>query len=222
MKSNQNYIPALKYDWLTRFYDPVLSLTMPEKEFKRALVEQAMILPNSRLLDFGCGSLTLSLMAKAVQPSAIVHGVDVDKNIIEIATKKLIKTGAEIIIEQYDGKILPYSNDQFDKVISSLVFHHLDFSQKHQALQEIFRVLNPGGELHIADWGKAKDRLMRMAFFSVQLLDGFETTGDSVKGLLSKYMGEAGFIEIAETRTFQTIFGTLSLYRAIKPGADGQ
>ena len=34
MRSKPNYIPALKYHWLTKFYDPALSLTMPETKFK--------------------------------------------------------------------------------------------------------------------------------------------------------------------------------------------
>lgn len=217
MKSKPNYIPALRYDWLTKLYDPLLSLTMPETKFKTALVKQASILPNEKVLDFGCGSLTLSLMAKAAQPSAAIYAVDIDKNILEIAEKKLKRAGEEILLQRYDGKVLPYSSGQFDKVISSLVFHHLDFSQKQNALKEIFRVLKPGGELHVADWGKAKNQLMRIAFYTVQLLDGFETTEANVKGVLPGYFEEAGLREVLETKTFQTSFGTLSLYKAIKP-----
>ncbi len=217
MRSKPHYIPALKYHWLTKFYDPALSLTMPETKFKLALVKQASILPNEKLLDFGCGSLTLSLMAKAAQPLAIIYAVDIDKNILGIAEKKLKRAGEAIFLQQYDGKVLPYSSGQFDKTISSLVFHHLDFSQKKNALKEIFRVLKPGGELHVADWGKAKNQVMRLAFYTVQLLDGFETTEDNVNGLLPGYFKEAGFREIIETKTIQTIFGTLSLYKAIKP-----
>jgi len=64
MSDNKNYIPALKYDWLTRIYDPVLQLTMPERKFKSALINQMKIQANDKVLDFGCGSLTLSIMAR--------------------------------------------------------------------------------------------------------------------------------------------------------------
>ncbi len=75
MKSEAKYIPALKYDWLTGFYDAVVNLTMPEEKFKRDLVNQALIKEDSKVLDFGCGSLTLShrqrIMESPLQNSGI-------------------------------------------------------------------------------------------------------------------------------------------------------
>lgn len=213
----KKFIPALKYDWLTKIYDPVVQATMPEDKFKNALIAQAAIKDNAHVLDFGCGSLTLSIMAKIIQPSAFIHAVDVDEKILKIASDKMKQTGEEIFIQRYDGRILPYPSNTFDRVISSLVFHHLDREQKMNSLYEIFRVLKPGGELHIADWGKAKNGLMRSAFYLIQMLDGFKTTTDNVKGLIPAYMTQAGFMDVRETEQFQTIFGTLALYRARKP-----
>ena len=101
-------------------------------------------------------------------------------------------------------------------MVSSLVFHHLTKKQKDNAFKEIYRVLKPGGELHIADWGKASNKLMRALFYLVQLLDGFKTTTDNVRGLLPNYIRNAGFVEIKEHRHYNTMFGTLSLYSAKK------
>ncbi len=89
---------------------------------------------------------------------------------------------------------------------------------KLQTLIEIRRVLKPGGQLHIAAWGKAGNLLMRILFLPVQLLDGFRTTADNVRGLLPQFIADAGFKEVSETTRFATPFGTLSLYRADKPG----
>jgi hypothetical protein len=49
------------------------------------------------------------------------------------------------------------------------------------------------------------------------LLDGFETTRDSVAGLLPDYMRAAGFASVTETQRDRTLFGTLAFYRAVKP-----
>ena len=122
----------------------------------------------------------------------------------------------KIQIDKYDGLVLPYRDNYFERVISSLVFHHLHVEQKRNSLKEIKRVLKLGGELHIADFGKSKNFLMRLAFYQVQLLDGFSTTTDNVKGLLPIYLNEAGFKDVRETKTYNTVFGTLSLYRARK------
>lgn len=220
MKEKKEFIPALRFDWLTKIYDPLIQATMPEDKFKSALIEQASINENDYVLDFGCGSLTLSVMAKKKVPEAYVHAVDVDDKILKIASEKQKLSGEEIFIQRYEGRILPYSSHTFDRVISSLVFHHLDKDQKLNSLYEIYRVLKPGGELHIADWGKAKNMLMRCAFLGVQLLDGFKTTSDNVRGLLPEYIDKAGFKEVIEMKQFQTIFGTLSFYKGIKPATN--
>lgn len=216
MGKKQAYIPALRFNWLTGLYDQTVSLTMPEKQFKLALIKQADILPGYKVLDFGCGSLTLTLLAKENEPLAEYIGVDVDEQIISIAKKKLEKESVSIAIDQYDGVTLPYPDQSFDRVITSLVFHHLTAVQKANSLKEIKRVLKPGGQLHIADWGKAANPLMRMAFYLVQLLDGFATTTENVQGKLPDYLSKAGFLNIVKTKKFNTILGTLELLKSEK------
>jgi hypothetical protein len=87
---------------------------------------------------------------------------------------------------------------------------------KLAAMREVLRVLRPGGEFHIADWGKPTSPAMRLAFFGVQLLDGFATTTDNVKGLLPDLLGLAGFEKVETTNSYSTLLGTISLYRARK------
>lgn len=214
--SSKTYIPALKYDWLTKLYDPVVGTLMPERQFKSALIKQASLEPGSKVLDFGCGSLTLTIMAAKERPDVKLHGIDVDEQILSLAEKKLNQSGIELPLHHYDGHVLPFGDGYFDRIISSSVFHHLTKQQKQQAFSEIFRVLKPNGELHIADWGKASNLFMRGAFFAVQLLDGFKTTADNVKGYLRDYITRAGFKNAIETMTSKTILGTLSLYKTIK------
>ncbi|MFN5673885.1 MAG: class I SAM-dependent methyltransferase [Bacteroidota bacterium] len=209
-----NYIPALRFNWLTKLYNPLIAFTMPELKFKSALIEQANILPHHHVLDFGVGTATLSLLVRKTQPECAIDGVDVDEKIVKIAKEKVKKEKAQIMITKYDGIVLPYADNSFDRVITSLVFHHLDKHQKLNSLKEIKRVLKPNGELHIADWGKAANPIMRGLFYLVQLLDGFKTTTDNVKGLLPSYIDSTGFSNIANTTNYSTIFGTLSLYKS--------
>lgn len=215
MAESKNYIPALKYDWLTRVYDPVLQFTMPERKFKSALVEQMKIKPNDRILDFGCGSLTLSIMAAQKHPQAQYFGVDIDEKIISIAKEKLLKTGLPIEVLRYDGNKLPYPDNSFDHVMSSLVFHHLTLRQKYFALEEIYRILKPSGHFHIADFGSPAGTLQRLGFYIVQLLDGFQTTTDNVENLLSKAI-KVTFEDAVETAHFKSMVGTVRLIKARK------
>ncbi len=96
------------------------------------------------------------------------------------------------------------------------MFHNLDRATKLAALREIRRVLTPGDQLHIADWGRAANPLMRAAFLPVQLLDGFATTADNVRGRLPALMTEAGLADTFETGRIATPCGTVSLYRAAR------
>ena len=86
---NENYIPALKYNWLTKIYNPLIAFTMPELKFKKSLIEQAKITTNHEVLDFGVGTATLSLLIKDVHKDAVVNGVDVDDKILKIAAQKI-------------------------------------------------------------------------------------------------------------------------------------
>ena len=60
---------------------------------------------------------------------------------------------------------------------------------------------------------------MRLAFIGVQLLDGFASTTDNVRGLVPDLLGIAGFEKVETTNCFATLLGTVSLYRAGKPSA---
>lgn len=216
---SDSYIPALKYRWLTRFYDPVVRVTTREATFKGALLQQADIQGGHRVLDLGCGTGTLALLAKRAHPGAGVFGLDADPEALQLAKRKLEAAGIEVQLDQGLASALPHADESFDRILSSLFFHHLASDLKLEVMREVLRVLRPMGEFHIADWGKATNSVMRLAFVGVQLLDGFVTTTDNVRGVLPDLLGLAGFAKVETTNSYATILGTLSLYRACKPSA---
>lgn len=216
-KKQSQFIPALRYDWLTKLYDPLIRLTTRETAFKRRLVEVAHVQSKHRVLDLGCGTGTLALLILRTQVVAEVFGVDADDKVLKIAQGKAINSGSHLLLNAGMVFELPYAPNQFDRVFSSLLFHHLTQEAKQRTLQETLRVLKPGGQLCVADWGKPTNRLMRMLFFLVQLLDGFATTTDNLNGLLPSMMRDAGFTEVREFGRFNTLFGTLRLHIAVKP-----
>ncbi len=216
--SDPNYVPALGFHWLTPLYDAVVGLTTRERAFKRALIEQACIDPDHRILDVGCGTGTLAIWIKEYQPKTEVIGVDGDPAILAIASRKSNRVGVSV---QFDGALsfdLPYPEAHFDRVVSSLFFHHLSWRDKQRTAQELFRILKPGAELHVADWGRAVNVLMRGLFLSIQLLDGFKNTQDNVLGKLIELFEQAGFLQVSQRQTYSTIYGTMALYTAVKPG----
>jgi len=213
---NEKYIPALSYDWLTPFYGTAVRLTTREKVFKNALVEQAKIKANHRVLDLACGTGTLTVLIKNTQPQAAVVGIDGDAKILEIAKTKAKKSGVEIGFDEGMSFDLPYEDESFDRVISSLFFHHLTRENKLRTLGEVKRILKSNGEFHVADWGLPKNFLMKFPSYFIKLLDGSETTADSFNGLLPKLITDAGLEAVQETDSFNSLFGTIRLHKSRK------
>ncbi len=212
------YVPALAYHWLTPFYDRVVAFTTREREVKHALIAQAAIKPEHVVLDLASGTGTLALWIKQSAPRVSVMGVDADAAMIAIAGAKVLQAGLVIPFDRGLAHDLPYPAGQFDRVVSSLFFHHLSPADKVRTVREVWRVLKPGGELHVADWGPATNQLMRGLFVVVQLLDGFTNTRDHVAGRLGTIFAEGGFGQVAMREQFNTPLGTLALYSALKPG----
>jgi ubiquinone/menaquinone biosynthesis C-methylase UbiE len=213
---NNNYIPALKFHWLTKMYDGLISTFMPEVEFKTAIIKNANIQNSYTVLDFGIGTATLSIMANKANPNAVYKGIDIDDKVLGIAQQKIENANANIELIKYDGSILPFDDNHFDRIMSSLVIHHLTTEHKKFAFCEFKRVLKPNGELHIADWGKPTNLFMRLLFHIVQLLDGYKTTNDNVKGLIPVLLSNEGFKQVKNRQYFNTVLGTVQLYSTIK------
>jgi SAM-dependent methyltransferase len=215
-RQREHYIPPLKYHWLTRFYDPLVRLSTREKAFKRALLRQAAPRAGDQVLDLGCGTATLTIALAKAYPMANVVGIDADTRALAIARGKARDSALELDFQQASSTRMPLPDGSFDRVISSLFFHHLTSVEKSATLAETLRVLKPGGELHIADWGEPSNALMRALFLGVQLLDGFETTRESVAGALPGLLRAAGYEGVEETEKFDTPLGTMRLLRAAR------
>jgi ubiquinone/menaquinone biosynthesis C-methylase UbiE len=212
--NNNSYLPALRFRALTRLYDPIIRLGTRELQFKRELIEQAAIEPGHRVLDLGCGTGTLVLELKRREPKADVVGLDADPEMLDQARAKAERAGVELELTEGLSNELPYEDASFDRVLSTLFFHHLDPEPKGETAAEIARVLRPGGQLHVADLGPPSDPVMWAAFLGLRLFDGFSNTEDNYRGKLPAIFERAGLKNAHATDRLRTAAGTLVLYRA--------
>ena len=81
-------------------------------------------------------------------------------------------------------------------------------------LREVFRILKPGGELHVADFSRPHDPGMWLISLIVRW---FEEVHGHILGLLPVFMTDIGFNPVEETTCYRTILGTVASYRASKP-----
>ncbi|MCK6554377.1 class I SAM-dependent methyltransferase [Candidatus Binatia bacterium] len=208
---SRRFIPAAGLDWLLPLYDPLLRLVGIERA-RLALVEQAAIAPGDRVLDIGCGTGSLSLAIARARPGAKVTGLDPDAKALARAERRAAREGFSVRFDRGFGDELPYPDASFERVVSSLVLHHLTSDEKRKTLAEARRALVTGGELHVLDFGGGQERadglLARWLHHADHLHDNFG-------GRLAVLMREAGFAQAAEVGHRAMLFGRLAYYRAV-------
>lgn len=214
--AKESYIPALRFEFLTRFYDPLVRLTTREFSFKRALLAQANLQNNQTILDLACGTGTLCIGIKRRFPEAKIFALDIDKEILRLAQIKAKKYQAKITFNQGFSDNLPFADATFDRIFSTLAFHHLNRKRKVKTIGEILRVLKPEGEFHLADYGLPRNKSQFVLERIIRVIDGEETTRDNIAGKLKFLMEENGFSSVERTAYFKTILGTIRLFKAIK------
>ncbi len=214
MSSEGRYVTAAGLRSLTRFYDSIIAVTMREQLFRGRLAQQVTAdLPDgARIADVGAGTGTFAIMLAAAVPAAEVIGVDGDPEALAIAREKPDSAAVEWRSGLADE--LPLADQSCDRVVMSLLLHHLDAEDKRAALAECHRVLRPGGRLHIADWGKPQDPLMRASLFTLAIFDGFDGIRDHAAGRLPLFLEAAGFPEVERHDRLRTAWGSLELLSA--------
>ncbi len=97
------------------------------------------------ILDFGCGDGNSSVYIRKHFANANISGTDVSEASVDIAKNKKISNA---FFKAYDGTILPFEDNHFDVVFTSMVFHHIEHKLHEGILNEIKRVLKKGGRFY--------------------------------------------------------------------------
>jgi ubiquinone/menaquinone biosynthesis C-methylase UbiE len=216
MGAGDRYVTATGLRGLTRFYDSIVAVTMREQLFRGKLTRQVLAdLPASaRIADVGAGTGTFAIGLAAAAPAAAVVGVDGDPEVLALAEAK--KGAGAVEWKPGLADELPLADGSCDRVTMSLLLHHLDPDGKRAALAEAHRVLRPGGSLHIADWGRPQDPLMRAGLFTLAIVDGFDGIRDHAAGRLSSFIESAGFGTVSRHDRLRTAWGSLELLSATR------
>lgn len=212
-----DYLPAARFDFLTPVFDVFVRATTRERTFKERLLEQAGLAPQMDVLDLGSGTGTLAIWAKQRAPEARIRGLDGDPAIIAQAVRKAARAGVEIPFDEALSYELPYEDGSFDRVLSSLFFHHLVRRDKQRTIAEIVRVLRPGGELHVADFGEPRSPASKAGAFAIRRFDGDEPTRDNLSGRLPVLFEAGGLVDVEERDRVAIPLGVVSLYGARRP-----
>lgn len=203
------YLPAMGRRWLLPLYDPFTRL-FGVGRLHEQLLDRAEIQPGQAILEIGCGTgnLLLALARRRLDLSLI--GIDPDPDALRRARRKAGRARLPVRFERGYAGALPLPDASVDRVLSSLMLHHLDEEEKTRAMAEIRRVLRPGGQLHIVDLaGSPDDRGLhaRLARRNPR------RAGDLPDQLLSR-LRDAGLTDVGENGRGDSHFGGYVFYRA--------
>ena len=149
----ERFIPALGHHALTPLYDHFQKWLTGEQRYVLPLLEQARIQVGHRVLDVGCGTGTLAVMLARGQPAARVVGLDADSQVLAMASRKVHGLAQRVWLERAMASEIPHPSASFDRLVCSMMLHHLAARDKRRAAAEMLRVLRPAVELHVVDFG---------------------------------------------------------------------
>lgn len=141
--------------------------------YDRVADEVAMTCPVGHMLEVGSGPGRLAVRLAQTAPYSTLTGVDISPAMVDLASRRVAEDGLAERVRFQVGDVgaLPFPDDQFDCVVSTLSLHH--WPDPGRGLAEIHRLLKPGGEAWIydlADWiwraAHSKDGLAHLATVS--------------------------------------------------------
>lgn len=135
----------LKQIWMAGDYD---RFSRYMEGGAREFYERLPVAPGSRLLDVGCGSGQLALMA--AKDGLEVTGIDIAGNWVERARARAQAEGLRVRFEEADAEALPFEDASFDIVAS--LFGAMFAPRPDLVAKELLRVCVPGGTIAMANW----------------------------------------------------------------------
>lgn len=144
---------AARYDVM----NDLMSMGM-HRLWKAFTIGQARVRPGIKILDIASGTGDLALaMAKKAGTSGEVWHTDINYSMLKVGRDRLLNKGYMLPSVVCDAEALPFEDDYFDLV--TVAFGLRNMTHKDKALQEMHRVLAPGGRLLVLEFSQVNAML---------------------------------------------------------------
>ncbi|MHC5038714.1 MAG: class I SAM-dependent methyltransferase [Planctomycetota bacterium] len=198
--------------WAVPFYDSINRLILLDRRYRRLLREHGDLRPGHRILDVGCGTGNLLLFAQeSLEGRGDAVGVDPSPWMLERARQKAARRPLPVDFQKGVIEALPFPDETFDRVFSTLMFHHLPADVQKRGLKEIRRVLKPGGRALIVDFSAVRNPLF---LFFVIHFGNRSFRNQMVRGL-GPLLEAAGFARVIRLEKWM---GAVEVYEVQKGG----
>ena len=220
---------APRYDLLNR----VLSLGIDQR-WRRQAVALLRAEQPQRILDVATGTADLAIQALSLNPEKVV-GVDISEEMLAVGRKKVAAQGLEsqITLRRGDSERLPFSDAQFDAAL--VAFGVRNFENLQRGLQEIHRVLRPGGALVVLEFSHPRHFPIKQLyhFYSKHILPRIGSAVSQDDGAyrylpasVAAFPDGPGFLDQLTAVGYEGLywkpltFGIASLYKGHKPSSE--
>jgi demethylmenaquinone methyltransferase / 2-methoxy-6-polyprenyl-1,4-benzoquinol methylase len=147
---------AFRYDFLNRF----LSAGIDVYWRKRAIKELKELRPE-KILDVATGTADVAILTcKLLKPLTII-GIDISEGMLDFGRQKVAKLllNKEIELQQGDSEAINFADNTFDAI--TVAFGVRNFENLGKGLEEMLRVLQPGGKLVVLEFSKPKKTVLK-------------------------------------------------------------
>lgn len=130
------------------------------------------IAPEDAILDLCTGTATNAIAISQGLPGTRVVGVDLSRNMLQVAKRKIEKAGIDNIkLYEMDATQMPFASESFDKILLSLVLHEMDENLRGKIIREAERVLKKDGRIILTEWERSPQLSRRLLFLPIHLLE---------------------------------------------------
>ena len=147
----------IRWAWL---YDLGLRLWWGRRgaAWRSGLVDRLDLRPGQRVLDVGSGTGQLAFaLADRVVPGGSVDGVDAAVEMVGRAQRNNRRRPRPVTFTEARAQGLPFPDETFNAVTCTLALHHVAGEGRRTAVEEMRRVVRPGGRLLVADFEPTAD-----------------------------------------------------------------
>ncbi len=137
-----------------RYYDLLMFFMTfgKERALRQTTLDLAEVRQGERVLEIGSGTGTLTLAATVrVGAGGEATGIDIAPEMVRVASRKAVRKGVPAKFQTAGIAAIPFPDNRFDVVMCSFMIFHMPEAVRLKGLEEIFRVLKPGGRLFILD-----------------------------------------------------------------------
>jgi demethylmenaquinone methyltransferase/2-methoxy-6-polyprenyl-1,4-benzoquinol methylase len=154
------------YDRISRVYDYLTGAF--ERKYAEMAVERLSVEEGETVLEIGFGpGHCLKRLAESVGKTGKAYGVDISSGMLEVTRRRLDKVQLMDRVELYcgDATSLPYGDNTFDAVFMSFTLELFDTPEIPRLLEEVKRVLKPGGRIGVISMSKEKGESLLLRLY---------------------------------------------------------